>query len=130
MKGQAMKNYTFAYGKGAVTLPLDERGIIAELHGNDVPAIADIPAALAQSLDAPIDSAPLCARVHAGDKVALVVSDMSRFWMRQDLVVPHIIDYLTRRCGTRDADITIVTVAFTHLRARETRSNGVCRLVR
>lgn len=115
MKGQAMKNYTFAYGKGAVTLPLDERGVIAELHGNDVPAIADIPAALAQSLDAPIDSAPLCARVHAGDKVALVVSDMSRFWMRQDLVVPHIIDYLTRRCGVRDADITIVIANGTHV---------------
>ena len=43
MKGQTMKNYTFAYGKGAVTLPLDERGVIAELHGNDVPAIAGYP---------------------------------------------------------------------------------------
>ena len=115
MKGQAMKNYTFAYGKGAVTLPLDERGVIAELHGNDVPAIADIPAALAQSLDAPIDSAPLCARVHAGDKVALVVSDMSRFWMRQDLVVPHLVDYLTERCGVREEDITIVIANGTHI---------------
>ena len=52
-----------------------------------------------------------------GIRSPLVVSDMSRFWMRQDLVVPHIIDYLTRRCGVKDADITIVIANGTHVEA-------------
>ena len=82
-----MKTYSFAYGSGTVELPLDEKKVIGELHGNAVAPLADIRAALWASLDAPIDSAPLCERARAGDTVALVVSDMTRFWMRQDLLV-------------------------------------------
>ena len=96
-----MKTYSFAYGSGTVELPLDEKNVIGELHGNAVAPLADIRAALWASLDAPIDSAPLCERARAGDTVALVVSDMTRFWMRQDLVVPHLVDYLTERSNHR-----------------------------
>ena len=110
-----MKNYSFPYGDGTVELPLDEKTVLGELHGNAVAPLADIRAALWASLDAPIDSAPLCERTRGGDTVALVVSDMTRFWMRQDLVIPHLVDYLTERCGVREADITIVVANVTHL---------------
>ena len=110
-----MKTYSFAYGSGTVELPLDEKNVIGELHGNAVAPLADIRAALWASLDAPIDSAPLCERTRAGDTVTLVVSDMTRFWMRQDLVVPHLVDYLTERCGVREEDITIVIANGTHI---------------
>ncbi len=110
-----MKTYSFAYGSGTVELPLDEKNVIGELHGNAVAPLADIRAALWASLDAPIDSAPLCERARAGDTVALVVSDMTRFWMRQDLVVPHLVDYLVERCGVREEDITIVIANGTHI---------------
>lgn len=82
-----MKTYRFAYGSGTVEFPLEEKNIIGELHGNVVEPISDIRREMWASLDAPIDSAPLCRRVTPGSTVALVVSDMSRFWMRQDLVV-------------------------------------------
>lgn len=109
-----MKTYRFAYGSGTVEFPLEEKNIIGELHGNVVEPISDIRRELWASLDAPIDSAPLCRRVTPGSTVALVVSDMSRFWMRQDLVVPHLVDYLTQRCGVREDDITIVIANGTH----------------
>ena len=66
-----MKTYSFAYGSGTVELPLDEKNVIGELHGNAVAPLADIRAALWASLDAPIDSAPLCERAKAGDTVTL-----------------------------------------------------------
>lgn len=109
-----MKTYRFAYGSGTVEFPLEEKNIIGELHGNVVEPISDIRRELWASLDTPIDSAPLCRRVTPGSTVALVVSDMSRFWMRQDLVVPHLVDYLTQRCGVREDDITIVIANGTH----------------
>ena len=109
-----MKTYRFAYGSGTVEFPLEEKNIIGELHGNVVEPISDIRKELWASLDAPIDSAPLCRRVTPGSTVALVVSDMSRFWMRQDLVVPHLVEYLTQRCGVRERDITIVIANGTH----------------
>ena len=37
-----MKNYTFAYGSGSVTIPLDESQVQAELNGNDIPALTDM----------------------------------------------------------------------------------------
>lgn len=89
-----MKTYRFAYGSGTVEFPLEEKNIIGELHGNVVEPISDIRRELWASLDAPIDSAPLCRRVTPGSTVALVVSDMSRFWMRQDLLVEQIFDII------------------------------------
>ena len=41
-----MKTYSFAYGSGTVELPLDEKNVIGELHGNAVAPLADIRAAL------------------------------------------------------------------------------------
>ena len=95
MGGTSMNNYQFAYGDGTVTLPLEGCNILGELHGNKVEPIKDIRTALWGSLDEPIGSEALCKRVKAGNTVALIVSDMSRFWMRQDLVAPHLVDYLT-----------------------------------
>ncbi len=109
-----MRRYTLPYGSGSVTLALDEAQVLAEVRGNRVEPLVDIRAALRLSLDAPIGSAPLPERVKHGDKVALVVSDMSRFWMRQDLVIPHLVDYLNDACGVPDHDVTIVVANGTH----------------
>ena len=55
-----MKEYQFAYGHGSVTVPLEERSVLAVLHGNDAPAMQDIRAGLLESLAHPIGSKPLC----------------------------------------------------------------------
>ena len=81
-----MKDYTLKYGKDSVTFALDEAHV-TELYGTPVPKIDDIRAALYATLSSPVSHEPLESWVNPGDKVALIVSDMSRFWMRQDLVV-------------------------------------------
>ena len=109
-----MKNYTYAYGSGSVTIPLDENQVQAELAGNDIPALPDIRAAVRSSLDNPIGLEPLRCCVKPGEKVALVISDMSRFWMRQDRVVPHLVDYLLCDCCLPAENLTIVVANGTH----------------
>lgn len=104
-----MNNYQFAYGDGTVTLPLEGCNILGELHGNKVEPIKDIRAALWESLDEPIGSEALCNRVKAGDTVALIVSDMSRFWMRQDLVVPHLVDKIYQVDIPEKADVIVTS---------------------
>lgn len=110
-----MKTYDFAYGRGHVTLPLDETNVLAELHGSETPPIQDIRSALFATLETPIDSLPLRQRIHPGDKIALVVSDMTRFWMRQDLVIPHLVDYLLDVCSVQPDALTIVVANGTHI---------------
>ena len=109
-----MKDYVFRYGDGTVTLPLDETHVLGELHGNKVPPIEDIPAALARVLDAPIGMPALSSWIQPGERIALVISDMSRFWMRQDKVIPPLVDYLNRRCGVADDHLTIIVANGTH----------------
>ena len=109
-----MKDYTFRYGDGTVSIPLDEKNVLGELHGNRVPPIEDIPAALTKALDAPVDALPLAAWIAPGDRVALVISDMSRFWMRQDKVIPPLVTYLNERCGVADSHLTILVANGTH----------------
>ena len=109
-----MKNYTFAYGSGSVTIPLDENQVQAELAGNDIPALSDIRAAVRSSVEEPIGREPLRCCVKPEDKVALVISDMSRFWMRQDRVVPHLVDYLLYDCCLPEENLTVVVANGTH----------------
>ena len=109
-----MKNFTFRYGSGTVTAALDEDSILGVLHGNPTDAIEDIPKALHDALESPTDSVPLSSFTGRDDTVCLVISDMSRFWMRQDRVIPPLIDYLRTVCGSKPENITILVANGTH----------------
>ena len=109
-----MQDFTFRYGDGTVTASLDETHILGVLTGNKCPPVSDIPSALSQALDHPIDSVPMHAYAHPGEKIALIISDMSRFWMRQDKVIPPLLNYLQSRCGVDLQDVTIIVANGTH----------------
>ncbi len=110
-----MKKYSFRYGDGAVEFSLPEGENIQELHGNVTEPIQDIARALQDSLEHPIDQVPLKEYLNPSDQVTLIISDMSRFWMRQDLVVPHLIRYLNEACGIPDDHIVILVANGTHI---------------
>ena len=109
-----MTNFTFRYGDGTVSAALDEKNILAVLRGNRVPAVEDIGAALKKAVESPIDSLPLNEYVRPDDQVCLVISDMSRFWMRQDRVIPPLLQYLYEACGQKPDNITILVANGTH----------------
>ena len=109
-----MAHYQFRYGDGQVDLNLEEGNILSVLHGHPFPAIDDIRSALIDALEHPIDAVPMKEFVRTEKKVVLVVSDLSRFWMRQDLVIPHLVDYLHEQCGISHEQLTIVVANGTH----------------
>ena len=110
-----MKDFTFRYGDGSVTAALDEKNILGVLHGNAVPPLADPAGALIRALESLMDSQPLNAFVRPGQSVCLVISDMSRFWMRQDRVIPPLLRYLEEKCGAGPEAITILVANGTHI---------------
>ena len=109
------KDYQFKYGDTYVTIPVNEEQVIGVINGNDVTPLKDIKASLLDSLESPIDSEPLSAVAKKAGKIALVVSDMTRFWMRQDLIVPLIIEYLVSKCSKTYEDIKIIVATGTHV---------------
>ena len=109
-----MAHYQFRYGDGQVDLNLEKGNVLSVLHGHDFPAIDDIRSALFDALEHPIDAVPMKEFVGTDKNVVLVVSDLSRFWMRQDLVIPHLVDYLQEQCGIPYEHLTIVVANGTH----------------
>ena len=107
--------YSFKYGSGSVSLSLPENARIQVLQGQAQAALPDIGSALVEALTQPIGAPALHEFIQPGDAVTLIISDMSRFWMRQDLVIPHLVAYLQSRCGISADQLIILVANGTHL---------------
>lgn len=106
--------YDLAYGQTSISLDLGKVKVNGVLRGNETPGVEDIRESLFFSLEHPVSSLPLREVVAACRKIVIVISDMTRFWMRQDLVVPHLVDYLNLECGVRLQDLLILVANGTH----------------
>ena len=113
------KNFQFRYGSTTVTLPIEDSQIIDVIEGHETKPLDDIKGALYSSLDNPIESASLESIASKASRIVIVVSDMTRFWMRQDIIVPLIVEYLTKHCGKSYSDLEIVIATGTHIGGTE-----------
>ena len=113
------KDYQFRYGNTAVTIPIEEDQVIGVIDGNSTKPLSDIDGALIEALDNPIESEPLQDVASRASSIVIVISDMTRYWMRQDLIVPLLVDYLVSRCGKRYEELEIVIATGTHVGAPE-----------
>lgn len=113
------KNYQFRYGNTTVTLPIEENQVIGVIEGNETPVLDDIEGELYKVLDNPVESAPLSEVASKASSIAIIVSDMTRFWMRQDIVVPLLVRYLVEKCGRKYEDLEIIIATGTHVGGSE-----------
>ena len=107
------KQFTFKYGKGDVSFEIPESQILHELVGRSREAPADLLATYRNALDHPLDSPPLRELVRPGERVLITVSDITRGWQHNDLLLPTLLDYLNE-AGVRDQDVTIVIAVGAH----------------
>lgn len=95
---------------------LPEELIAAELEPNRVELPQRTPAEhIRWALDHPVDSAPLKQLVKAGDKVCIVISDVTRRWQSPETYIPVLIAEL-ESAGIRDEDMLIISATGTHRR--------------
>ena len=107
------------FGKEAFPVHLPADLIAAELEPNPVELPRRTTAEhIRWALDHPIDSAPLKALVKGGDKVCLIISDITRSWQAPDTYLPILIAEL-ESAGVRDEDILILSATGTHRRQTE-----------
>lgn len=107
-----MKEYTLPYGSGCQKVMLPEEHILYDIHGNKASVASDIKEATLNALRSPVESAPLKDVVQKGDKVAVIVSDITRLVRTADFL-PVVIDEINAG-GVPDEDITIVVATGTH----------------
>src|SRR5579872_377203 len=100
-------------------LPYGTTRLAVEVEGDVLlpraaPALPDETRAVLEALENPIGAAPLRDIVHAGERVAIIVNDITRL-TRTDLLLPPIVHTLNG-AGVRDDDIFIVFALGIHRR--------------
>jgi len=107
------KTFQLKYGRTELALTIPEEQVICEILGKEYPPIADLATAVKEAILHPIDSPPMREIVRPGEKVALLVSDITRAWQRMDLILPILLDELND-AGVPDQNITILIVVGGH----------------
>ena len=99
-----------AYGKTGLVLHSDPAWNVQVVEPRFVPAAADPLSELRRALQAPIRAQPLADQVRPGERVAIVVNDITRA-TPSPLILKAILDELP---GVRPQDITIFNALGTH----------------
>jgi nickel-dependent lactate racemase len=73
----ALKKYSFGYGHGTQEIELPEEKVLQVINGNPSTKIEDVKQATLEAIRNPIGSEPLQKVVVKGDKVGIVVSDIT-----------------------------------------------------
>ena len=108
-----MKEFELRLGKRVVRVSLPEEKIVGVVQGKPYKPISDVEAAIKEALRNPIGTPPLHEIVKAGDKVAVVASDITRAWVRFDIFLPHIFNELNG-AGVPDSDIVLIAALGAH----------------
>lgn len=107
-----MKKYFLPIGKRQEEVLLPEEHVIYDIHGNEATICQDVVAATREAIRKPIGTKPLRELVHAGESVAIVISDITRL-CGTDKFLPVIVEELNS-VGVKDEDITVVVATGTH----------------
>lgn len=108
-----LNRYFFKYGKEGFNLELDDKNVLTTLHSKEVTPIENIENEINDILDSPIGTKPFNEVFEKNDKVLIVVSDVTRLWIKTASFLPIIVDRLNK-IGIVDKDITIIIATGTH----------------
>lgn len=114
-----MPKYEFAYGDAAVSIDIEGASEVISLSEKQMEPIADVQEVLYRALETDaIGAKPIKTLIVPGDEVTIVISDITRFWMRQDRIVLPLVNYLNG-LGLRDQDIKILVALGSHRKQTE-----------
>ena len=98
--------YRVPYGRGSLTFELPSGIKATVVESQKVPRVSNVSQAVKEALDNPVGCPPLRALAKPGDRVRIVVTDITRA-CPDNLLVPPLLDELSA-AGVRDEDINIV----------------------
>ncbi len=110
-----METITFRYGEKTVDITVDHAKSVEYLYQKEIGEIEDIHGAFISAVtEDAIDSPPLNQLVGPEDLVTIVVSDVTRLWMRQDIICRELVAYLHGEMGVPYDNMAILIALGTH----------------
>lgn len=108
--------HTMKYSNIEFDVNIPEEQIACELESN----VVDLPQRTVKehieyALDNPIGAGDISTVVKKGDKVAIIISDITRKWQAIPTYLPILVDRINK-CGVSDEDILVISACGTHRR--------------
>ena len=114
------------YGESKVHIDLSKSKSVTILNENPMEEISDIKTEFIKSITTDtINSKPLKELISKDDKITIIISDITRFCQRQDIICEQLVNYLTKEIGTKYENIIIIVAIGTH---RKQTEEELCKL--
>lgn len=105
---------TLRYGKGEVVMDVSGAASVDFLYGSDMPRIDDLTGAFLRAVEEDCAGERLKKKVQPYDHVTIILSDITRYWMRQDKICELLVKYLETDCGVPAENIAVLIALGTH----------------
>lgn len=116
--------FELGYGNTFKSVDIAKERILDIVEGRPFAPMGDIGEALIEAIEHPIGSAPLREIVKPNETVCIVVSDVTRGWVRYDAFLPVLLDYINE-LGVPDSNIKLLVAYGAHRLQSEEES---CRI--
>ena len=115
-----MSTVNLKYGKTSIEIDLDGAKSIDTLVEKPMREIEDIEKEFRYSIeDGVIGALPLKDLRKSDDKVTVIISDLTRFWMRQDIICSLLVKYLREDMNIPTENIAVLIALGTHRKNTE-----------
>lgn len=108
-----MKEINMKYGRDKMKAFIEEKNILEIIESNDFKKSKTEDEIIAEVLYNPIDSERLKDIVHEGEKVCIIISDITRSWQKPYKFLYKIVEELNEG-GVKDEDIIFLSAQGTH----------------
>lgn len=110
-----MIQQSLRYGKTTLQASFPEKRVLQIIQGKKTDPVNHIRSGVQAALRQPIGRPPLKNLLQNGDKVSVIVSDITRAWIHYEKFLPCLLDELNEY-GIPDRDITLVVALGAHRR--------------
>ncbi|TCO74603.1 lactate racemase domain-containing protein [Marinisporobacter balticus] len=102
------------YGRGTVDVSIPKKNLLKVIESNSSKEKSKTQEeVIIDALANPIASARLKQLVHQGEKVCVVISDVTRLWQKMSMYLPYIVEELNNG-GVKDEDILFISATGSH----------------
>lgn len=98
--------FSLPYNKERVDIPIPAKNIVRFITPRKINPVIDLPQAIHNALENPVDNLSLDSFLQKGDRVVIIVSDITRY-TGAELFLPYLINRINRK-GISDKEISIV----------------------
>lgn len=121
-----MNTVELKYGKEKVIFNLEGAKSVEVLNEKPMDEIKNLKEAFIKGITREVvNSKPLNEIINKDDKVTIVISDLTRFWQRQDLICEQLVNYLTEEVKVKCENIVVVVALGSH---RKQSEEELCKL--